>query len=67
MEDTLFTVDEAAAYLRISRRLLRELYLRKQVKGAKLNYRSWVFRKSDLDDYLGRISIKAKGCTRELK
>jgi excisionase family DNA binding protein len=61
MDDGLLGIDEAAQYLGVTRRFLRELYLRRKVRGAKPNYRTWVFRKADLDAYLDRISINAKG------
>jgi excisionase family DNA binding protein len=54
-------IDEAAEYLGVTRRFLRELYLRKKIRGAKPNYRTWVFRKADLDAYLDRITVNPKG------
>jgi excisionase family DNA binding protein len=66
MEDTsvnngLLGINEAAEYLGVTRRFLRELYLRKKIRGAKPNYRTWIFRKADLDAYLDRITVNPKG------
>lgn len=61
IDSGLLGLNEAAEYLRVSRRFLRELYLRKKIRGAKPNYRTWVFRKADLDAYLDRITINPKG------
>jgi excisionase family DNA binding protein len=57
----LLGIDEAAEYLGLTRRFLRELCLRRKIRFAKPNYRTWVFKRSDLDAYLNRISINAKG------
>ena len=57
----LLGINEASEYLGVTRRYLRELCLRNKIRFAKPNYRTWVFRKADLDAYLDRISINAKG------
>jgi excisionase family DNA binding protein len=57
----LLGIDEAAEYLGVTRRFLRELCLRKKIRHAKPNYRTWVFRREDLDAYLNRITQNAKG------
>jgi excisionase family DNA binding protein len=66
MEDTfindgLLGIDEAANYLGVTKRFLRELYLSKKIRGAKPNYRTWAFRREDLDAYLNRITQNEEG------
>jgi excisionase family DNA binding protein len=60
INDGLLGIDEAAGYLKISRRALRELCLRRQIRHAKPTYRTWIFRREDLDEYLNRIAIRTK-------
>jgi excisionase family DNA binding protein len=57
----LLGIDEAARYLKVTRRYVRELYLRRKIRGAKPNYRTWTFRKADLDAYLSRITTEVRG------
>jgi excisionase family DNA binding protein len=54
-------IDEAAEYLGVTRRYLRELCLRRKIRFAKPNYRTGVFKREDLDGYVNRIAISAKG------
>ena len=46
------TLEEAADYLQLPRRTLRELCEKKKICHSRLDYRRWRFRKSDLDAYL---------------
>jgi excisionase family DNA binding protein len=58
--DLPLTLAEAAAYLKVPVRTLRELCKRKRVSHARLNYRTYRFRLDDLDAYLNRRTIPAK-------
>jgi excisionase family DNA binding protein len=51
------TLEQAAAYLQIPRRSLRELCEKKKIAHARLDYRNWRFRKADLDTYLEKRTI----------
>jgi excisionase family DNA binding protein len=54
------TLEEAADYLQIPRRSLRELCEKKKISHARLDYRNWRFRKADLDAYLGNRTVIVK-------
>jgi excisionase family DNA binding protein len=58
--DGLLDLTEAANYLKISNRTLRDLCKRRLVSYAKINYRNWRFRKSDLDMYLAKRKVVAR-------
>jgi excisionase family DNA binding protein len=58
--DGLLDLTEAAKYLKISNRALRDLCKRRLVSYAKINYRNWRFRKSDLDRYLSKRTVVAR-------
>jgi excisionase family DNA binding protein len=58
--DGLLDLTEAANYLKISNRTLRDLCKRRLVSCAKINYRNWRFRKSDLDMYLAKRKVVAR-------
>jgi hypothetical protein len=61
MEDALLNLEEAATYLRVSRRVLRELYLRRKFSGRLIKLSNLGPSEVDLDAYLGRISLKVNG------
>jgi excisionase family DNA binding protein len=61
LSDGPLTLVEAATYLKIPVRSLRDLCKRKRISHARLNYRTFRFRKSDLEIYLNRRTIPAKG------
>jgi excisionase family DNA binding protein len=61
LSDGPLTLAEAAAFLKIPIRSLRDLCKRKRVSHARLNYRTYRFRRSDLETYLNRRTIPAKG------
>ena len=52
------TIDEAAEYLQIPRRSLRELCEKKKISHSRLEYRNYRFRKSDLDAYLESRTVE---------
>jgi excisionase family DNA binding protein len=58
--DGLLDLTEAANYLKISNRALRDLCRRRLVSYAKINYRNWRFRKGDLDAYLAKRRVVAR-------
>jgi excisionase family DNA binding protein len=58
--DGLLDLTEAAKYLKISNRTLRDLCHRRAVSYSKINYRNWRFRKSDLDAYLAKRRVMAR-------
>ena len=58
--DELLDLTGAAKYLKISNRTLRDLCKRRLVSYAKINYRNWRFRKSDLDAYLAKRRVVSK-------
>jgi excisionase family DNA binding protein len=62
--DSPLTLIEAAAFLKIPIRTLRDLCKRQRITHARLNYRTYRFRKSDLETYLNRRTIPAKGVAR---
>lgn len=51
------TLEQAAEYLQIPRRSLRELCEKKKISHSRLDYRNWRFRKADLDAYLENRTI----------
>jgi excisionase family DNA binding protein len=57
----LLNLEEAAKYLGISTRALRDLANRGILTHIRLNYRSWRFKTEDLEQYLQRRTILAKG------
>src|SRR5258708_29323733 len=61
------TLSEAAEYLKVSTRVLRDWCNRKLIRYSRANYRRWYFRRSDLDAFLDRRTVIRKGCTRETK
>jgi len=61
LSDSPLTLIEAAAYLKLPVRSLRDLCKRKRISHARLNYRTYRFRKADLEIYLNRRTIQAKG------
>jgi excisionase family DNA binding protein len=54
------TLKEAAEYLQLPPRTVRELYQRAKLSGAKLNYRAFRFRQGDLDTYLAKRTKVAR-------
>jgi excisionase family DNA binding protein len=58
--DGLLDLIEAAKYLKISNRALRDLCKRRAVTYVRLDRLNWRFRRSALDAYLDRLTVKAK-------
>ena len=56
----LFDLTEAAEYLKISNRALRDLCKRKAITYIRLDRYNWRFRISDLETYLVRGTVRAK-------
>lgn len=56
VEEPIFTVSEAAEYLRIHPESVREARREKRIHGFKINEKQWGFRKSELDRYLNRYN-----------
>jgi hypothetical protein len=54
-------MEEPATYLRVSRRVLRELYLRRKFSGRLIKLSNLGLSEVDLEAYLGRISLKVNG------
>ena len=54
VEDQIFTVAEAAEYLRMHPESVREARREKRIHGIRINEKQWGFRKSELDRYLNR-------------
>jgi excisionase family DNA binding protein len=54
------TLSEAAAYLQLPPRTVRELCTRKKLSHARLDYRNFRFRRGDLDAYLDKRRVLAK-------
>jgi excisionase family DNA binding protein len=52
------TLEEAADYLQIPRRSLRELCEHKKISHSRLDYRNWRFKKADLDAYLDARNVQ---------
>ena len=52
ISDRPLNLDEAAAYLQMPKRKLRELCWEKKIGHFRLDYRNYRFRKTDLDAYL---------------
>jgi excisionase family DNA binding protein len=51
------TIDQAAEYLQIPRRSLRELCDKRKIAHARLDFRNWRFKKADLDAYLEKRTV----------
>jgi excisionase family DNA binding protein len=58
--DGLLDLTEAGDYLRISNRALRDLCKRRAVSYVRLDRLNWRFRRSALDAYLDRMTVRAK-------
>lgn len=55
-----FTLKEAAEYLQLPPRTVRELYKRGKLTGSKLHYRAYRFTLGDLDSYLAKRKVVAR-------
>ncbi len=61
LSDVPLTLSEAAEYLKVSTRVLRDWCNRKLIRYSRANYRRWYFRRSDLDAFLDRRTVNPKG------
>jgi excisionase family DNA binding protein len=61
LSDVPLTLPEAAKYLQVSTRVLREWCNRNLIRYSRANYRRWYFRRSDLDAFLDRRTVNPKG------
>ena len=52
MNDELFTVKQAAEYLKISDRSVHKLIIDKKLLASKVGLRSWRIKKTDIDVFL---------------
>jgi excisionase family DNA binding protein len=55
-----FNLQEAAAYLRMKERALRDACLAKRIGYAKLDRRTWRFTRAGLDDFIRRNSFEPR-------
>jgi excisionase family DNA binding protein len=55
IESPYYTLNEAATYLRSSRRTIEEMLLSGRLKGKKFG-RKWLIRRDDCDNVLRRVS-----------
>lgn len=52
MDDEIFTVTQAARYLKVCDKTVRRLIKSHRLIASKVGDRSWRIRKTDIDDYL---------------
>ena len=52
MNGALYTVSEAAEYLKLSTKTVLRLISDKKILASKVSDRSWRIKESDIDDYL---------------
>lgn len=52
MPDEIFTIAQAAEYLKVCDKTVRRLIKSNQLIASKIGNRSWRIRKADIDDYL---------------
>ena len=52
MPDEIFTIAQAAEYLKVCDKTVRRLIKSNQIIASKIGNRSWRIRKADIDDYL---------------
>jgi excisionase family DNA binding protein len=57
VDERPLTLEQAAEYLQIPLRSLRDLAFRKKISHSRLDYRNWRFRKADLDAYLEKRTV----------
>jgi excisionase family DNA binding protein len=58
--DRPLTLKEASEYLKLPPSTVRDLCKRKKLSHARINYRNWRFRRSDLDAYLAKRTMMLK-------
>jgi excisionase family DNA binding protein len=60
-DDRLLDLSEAATYLKLSNRQVRDLCRRHAITHMRIDRLNWRFRLSALNDFLQRYTDKAKG------
>ena len=61
MADEIFTIAQAAEYLKVCDKTVRRLIKSNQLTASKIGNRSWRIRKADIDDYLNNNTNDMKG------
>jgi excisionase family DNA binding protein len=57
----VYDLSQAAAYLRLSERQLRDLVRDRRITCSRIDYRTFRFRQADLDEFLEAFSVRRKG------
>jgi excisionase family DNA binding protein len=57
--DRPLTINEAAEYLQLPRRAVRELCNKKKIRHTPLDFRNFRFSKADLDEFLAKRTMEA--------
>ena len=60
LNDGLLDLDQAAEYLGVPKRKLRDWALARYIDHSKLDYRTYRFKISDLDRFVAKRTRKAK-------
>ena len=63
MDDEIYTVMQAAQYLKVCDKTVRRLIKANKLTASKVGDRSWRIRKTDIDMYLQDNSNGMKGVT----
>lgn len=63
MSDEIFTVLQAAQYLKVSERTIRRLIKSKKLTASRVGSRSLRIRQNDIDQYLANHTNHCKGVT----
>jgi len=61
MSDEIYTVAQAAEYLKVSEKTVRRMIKTKTLIASQVSNRSWRIRKSDIDLYLAEHTNEKKG------
>ena len=61
MKDVLFTVAQAAEYLKVCDKTVRRMIASKELVASNVGSRSWRIRKDDIDAYLNATSTGQEG------
>jgi excisionase family DNA binding protein len=56
----IYDLAQAAAYLRLSERQLRDLVRHRRITCSRIDYRTLRFRQADLDEFLEAFSVRRK-------
>lgn len=61
MPEELYTVAQAAKYLKVCDKTVRRLINKKEIVASKVGDRAWRIRKEDIDEYLREHTNGGKG------